>query len=167
MEKTTSERSMSSALQGLNLNAAPQSGTTEAQGRKVSDTAIRINNAKRRRSSAAKKPTEKPILEQKIEKATKQVDSLAPVTDYGKAASTVRQFKRVPDKSPRASPNGSFKDQNSKTDDENKAPMRSPTTEEGLLGRHLYSSVVQDTLSQVSESFLLFNLLNQFLHLHP
>lgn len=152
---TTSERSVSSALQGLNLNAAPQSGTTETQGRKVSNTAIRINNGKRRRSSTAKKPTEKPTPEQKSQKAIKpeahkQENPLAPVTDYGKAASTVRQFKRVPDKSPRTSPYGSLQAQNPKVEDGNKVAMRSPTTEEGFMGRQLYSSVVRDTLAEVS-----------------
>lgn len=152
---TTSERSVSSALQGLNLNAAPQSGTTETQIRKVSDTAIRINHGKRRRSSTAKKPTEKPALEQKNQRTIKpevhkQENPLAPVTDYGKAASTVRQFKRVSDKSPRTSPYGSPQAQDSKAEDENKVAMRSPTTEKGFIGRQLYSSVVRDALSEVS-----------------
>lgn len=157
---------MSSALQGLNLNTAPQSGTTGVQGRKVSDTAIRVNNAKRRRSSAAKKPTEKPILEQKNKKvtkqevtkqeATKQENPLTPVTDYGKTASTMRQFKRVPNKSPRTSPYGPLQGKELETEDENKVPMRSPTTEEGFFGRQLYSNVVQGALSEVSKLFLLF-----------
>lgn len=153
-ERTALERSVSSALQGLNLNAAPQSGTTETQGRKVSDTAIRINNGKRRRSSATKKPTENPILERKDHKATKpeankQDNPPVPVTDYGKAASTVRQFKRAP---PRTPPYGSLQDQDQdpKVGDENKVAMCSPTTEKGFMGRQLYSSVVQDALSEVS-----------------
>lgn len=151
---TTSERSVSSALQGLNLNAAPQSGTTETQGRKVSDTAIRINNGKRRRSSATKKSTEKPAPEQKVatvvvikSEANKQE---APLTDYGKAASTVRQFKRVPDKSLGTSPYDSLQNQDSKVEDENKVAMRSPTTEKGFMGRQLYSGIVRDALNEVS-----------------
>lgn len=149
---TTSERNMSCALQGLNLNAAPQSGTTESQGRKVSDTAIRINNGKRRRSSATKKSTEKPVPEQKNQKAIKSEASKqeAPLTDYGKAASTVRQFKRVPDKSLRTSPCGSLQNPDSKVENENKVAMRSPTTEKGFMGRQLYSGVVRDALSEVS-----------------
>lgn len=143
---------MSCALQGLNLNAAPQSGTTETQGRKVSDTAIRINNGKRRRSSATKKSTEKLAPEQKNQKAIKSEASKqeAPLTDYGKAASTVRQFKRVPDKSLRTSPYGSLQNQDSQAENENKVAMRSPTTEKGFMGRQLYSGVVQDALSEVS-----------------
>lgn len=146
---TTSERSVSSALQGLNLNAAPQSGTTETQGRKVSDTAIRINNGKRRRSSATKKSTEKPAPEQKVIKSEANKQE-APLTDYGKAASTVRQFKRVPNKSLGTSPYGSLQNQDSKVEDENKVAMLSPTTEKGFMGRQLYSGVVRDALNEVS-----------------
>lgn len=158
---SASERSMSSALQSLNLNAAPQGGVTEIQGRKVSDTAIRISNAKRRRSLAVKKLTEKPILEQPTQKTpqkiTKQEHPLAPEIDYGKAPSTIRQFKRVLDKSPRTSLYWSLQDQGLNIEDENKPPMCTPTTGEGFLGRQLYSNVVQSTLNEVSESFLLLN----------
>lgn len=68
---------------------------------------------------------------------------LMPDLSFGNGASTVRQFKRVSDHSPDHSPEATLAQR-----DEGRAPMEENMTKEALLGRRLYSSVIDHALQE-------------------
>lgn len=68
---------------------------------------------------------------------------LAPCTDFGNNGSTVRQFRRVSDNSPEVAPNTSLAER-----DENYRPMAEVVTKEALLGRRVYTKVVDQALQE-------------------
>lgn len=71
-----------------------------------------------------------------------QRQPLAPSTSFGNGASTVRQFRRVSDNSPNATPNISIRR------DENERPVTEPVTKESLLGRRAYSKVIDPAFQE-------------------
>ena len=80
-------------------------------------------------------------------KPSGQKQPLVPDMSFGNGASTVRQFSRVSDNSPNTSPEASIAQR-----DENRPPLAETVTREALLGRKVYSRVVdhafQETYAQ-------------------
>lgn len=78
-----------------------------------------------------------------------QRQPLAPSTNFGNTASTIRQFRRVSDGSPEASPTSSVAER-----DENWRPHNETVTKEALLGRRVYSNIIdqafQETYAQTA-----------------
>ena len=72
-----------------------------------------------------------------------QKQPLAPCTDFGNSGSTVRQFRRVSDNSPEVAPDASLAE-----GDENHRPMAEVVTKEALLGRRVYTKVVDRALQE-------------------
>ena len=68
---------------------------------------------------------------------------LAPDMSFGNGGSTVRQFRRVSDNSPDASPYGSIADK-----DENRHPLADTVTKEALLGRRAYTKAVDQAFHE-------------------
>ncbi len=81
-----------------------------------------------------------------------QKQPLAPSTSFGNSGSTMRQFRRVSDRSPDVSPIASVAER-----DENRQPTSDPVTKETLLGRRAYSKVIdqafQETYAQTGNQF--------------
>ena len=92
----------------------------------------------RRRSS----PT--PVASPAKRKASGQKQPLGPSMNFGNSASTVRQFRRVSDRSPDGSPNGTIADR-----DENHEIQPETITKEALLGRRAYSKVIDQAFQEV------------------
>lgn len=78
----------------------------------------------KRRSSGQKKP-------------------LAPCTDFGNSGSTVRQFRRVSDKSPEVEPNAALAEREG-----NHHPKAETMTKEAVLGRKVYTKAVDQALQE-------------------
>lgn len=80
-----------------------------------------------------------------------QRQPLAPSTSFGNSPSTVRQFRRVSDRSPVISPNSSIAER-----DENQHPTAETVTKEALLGRRAYSKAIdqafQETYAQTANA---------------
>ena len=75
-------------------------------------------------------------------KASGQKLPLEPSMNYGNSASTVRQFRRVSDQSPRTSPDSSVIAR-----DENQPP--GTATKEALIGRRVYDKVIDPAFQEV------------------
>ena len=76
-------------------------------------------------------------------RSSAQKQPLAPCTDFGNSGSTLRQFRRVSDKSPEVAPNTSLMDR-----DENHNPITETLTKEALLGRRAYTKAVDQALQE-------------------
>lgn len=154
--------SSSPALQDLALNSAPHQNAPSTRGRNVSRKPSRLGTARRRRSSS---PHDQSALEQQqtvYDRVTKESQVLVPETDFGRTGSTVRPFRRVSEREPRPSSTAFPHPQNQNPNTssshpppppplgENRPPMIVPTTEEGFLGRQLYSTVIQHALSSTA-----------------
>ena len=63
---------------------------------------------------------------------------------FGNGGSTVRQFRRVSDNSPDATPDTSVAER-----DENRPPMVETVTKEALLGRRVYTKVVDQAFQEI------------------
>ena len=72
-----------------------------------------------------------------------QKQPLAPSMSFGNSASTVRQFRRVSDKSPDISPTASLAEW-----DENLQPATSTVTKEALLGRRAYTRFIDQAFQE-------------------
>lgn len=72
-----------------------------------------------------------------------QKQPLAPSTSFGNSPSTVRQFRRVSDRSPNMSPNSSIAER-----DENQHPLAETVTKEALLGRRAYSKAIDQAFHE-------------------
>ena len=105
--------------------------------RKSPPSTIRKVTMKRRSS-----PT--PITSSAKRKASGQKQPLGPSKSFGNSASTVRQFRRVPDKSPDGSPNGTVAER-----DENHHAQPETVTKEALIGRRAYSKVIDQAFQEV------------------
>ena len=77
-------------------------------------------------------------------KASGQKQPLGPSMSFGNSASTVRQFRRVSDRSPGRSPNGSVAER-----DENHEIQPGTVTKEVLLGRRAYSMAIDQSFHEV------------------
>jgi hypothetical protein len=118
------------ALQQLDINGSLH------QPKAQMNPIVQRNN-ERRRSSANKvaSPARRP---------SGQKQPLVPDMSFGNSGSTIRQFRRVSDNSPNISPESSLTGR-----DENRPPLVETVTKESLLGRRVYSSVVENTLQEV------------------
>ncbi|MCJ1293633.1 hypothetical protein MMC34_005188 [Xylographa carneopallida] len=109
--------------------AVPAKSSVSSKVRKATSkrrgSPIQIISPAKRRSSGQKKP-------------------LGPDMSFGNSASTVRQFRRVSDKSPDITPNQSFAIR-----DENNPPMPEIITKEALLGRRAYSKVIDPAFQEI------------------
>ncbi|KAI9760670.1 MAG: hypothetical protein M4579_001534 [Chaenotheca gracillima] len=124
------------ALRGLNLNT-PDLPTPQPQRGPVSTVKKTVG---RRHSSVNKASVQ-------TRKSSNQKQPLGLDMSFGNGASTVRQFKRVSDNSPEASPDSSLAHR-----DENRHPTAEPVTKEALLGRRAYNKAIdgafQETYAQ-------------------
>lgn len=77
-------------------------------------------------------------------KASGQKQPLGPSMNFGNSASTVRQFRRVSDRSPDGSPNGTVVGR-----DENHENQLDTVTKEALLGRRAYSKAIDQAFQEV------------------
>ncbi|KAK4696991.1 hypothetical protein P7C71_g1002, partial [Lecanoromycetidae sp. Uapishka_2] len=68
---------------------------------------------------------------------------LAPSTSFGNSPSTVRQFRRVSDRSPNMSRHASFAER-----DENQPPGGETVTKEAMLGRRAYSKAIDQAFQE-------------------
>ena len=76
-------------------------------------------------------------------KPSGQRKPLAPDMSFGNSTSTVRQFRRVSDNSPDATPNGSVV-----LTDENRPPIADTVSKEALIGRRAYSKAVDQAFQE-------------------
>ncbi|KAI9676431.1 MAG: hypothetical protein M1817_000588 [Caeruleum heppii] len=115
------------ALRRLDLNAS--------SGRRQS------THSTVRRIDAVQEPASvKPASSRRV---SAQRQPLVPDMSFGNGASTVRQFRRVSDKSPTTSPEASIAHR-----DENCPPLSSNVTKEGLLGRKAYATAVDSAIQE-------------------
>lgn len=84
------------------------------------------------------------VLSPAKRRPSEQKQPLAPSMSFGNSGSTVRQFRRVSDKSPDISPIGSVADW-----DENLQPATSTVTKEALLGRRAYTKVIDQAFQEM------------------
>ena len=98
---------------------------------------VRVATMKRRSSPTQLVPPSK-------RKVSGQKQPLGPSTSFGNSASTVRQFRRVSDKSPDRSPNGTVADR-----DENHELQPETLTKEALLGRRAYTKAIDQAFQEV------------------
>lgn len=77
-------------------------------------------------------------------KASGQKQPLGPSINFGNSASTMRQFRRVSDRSPDGSPNGTVAER-----DENHEIQLETVTKEALLGRRAYSKAIDQAFQEV------------------
>ena len=99
-------------------------------------TTVRKATTKRRVSRTASYATAK-------RKASGQKMPLEPSMSFGNSASTVRQFRRVSNESPRISPNSSMAKR-----DENQPPSAGTVTKEALIGRRAYSKAIDQAFQE-------------------
>ncbi|KAH0562570.1 hypothetical protein GP486_002745 [Trichoglossum hirsutum] len=118
------------ALQQLNINGSLRQSETQM------NPAVQ-KSSERRRSSANKvaSPGRRP---------SGQKQPLVPDMSFGNSGSTIRQFRRVSDNSPNISPESSIAGR-----DENRPPLVEAVTKESVLGRRVYSSVIENTFQEV------------------
>ena len=99
-------------------------------------TTVRKATTKRRVSRTASSATAK-------RKVSGQKMPLEPSISFGNSASTVRQFRRVSNESPRISPNSSMAKR-----DENQPPSAETITKEALIGRRAYSKAIDQAFQE-------------------
>jgi serine/threonine-protein kinase 24/25/MST4 len=117
------------ALQQLDINGSPH------QPKAPINPAVQKNNERRRSSAKVASPARRP---------SGQKQPLVPDMSFGNSGSTIRQFRRVSDNSPNISPESSVAGR-----DENRPPLAETITKESLLGRRVYSSVIENTFQEV------------------
>ena len=96
-----------------------------------------------RRATMKRRPSPSGVTSPAKRRSSGQKQPLAPCTDFGNSGSTVRQFRRVSDNSPEVAPNTSRAER-----DENHRPMAEVVTKEALLGRRVYTNVVDQALQE-------------------
>ena len=116
-------------LQTLSIEATPSKPTTAPA------TVRRATMKRRSLSIEAGSSAKRHVSGQK--------QPLGPSTSFGNNASTTRQFSRVSDKSPDASPFSSVSER-----DENQLPVAETVTKEALLGRRAYSTIIDQAFQE-------------------
>jgi hypothetical protein len=145
------------ALTNLVLNSAPSNDNVDTRGRNATYTrgnSIRDYGTTRRR----KKPT--PIEAERFAvdddddlwpERNDELSMIVPDAAYGAMGSTVRLFRRVPDHSSgtATNPYGSISEDERPVQDENRAPVIIPSSQDGILGRQLHAEIVQPAIKKV------------------
>ncbi|KAI9828449.1 MAG: hypothetical protein M1832_002877 [Thelocarpon impressellum] len=121
------------ALQQLDLNAAP--ADAPASGYATTRRLGQTTSPSRLSASKMPAPNRKPSGGHK--------QPLVPDTSFGNGTSKAKRWMRVADHSPTTSPEASIAER-----DENNAPLPEAMTKEALLGRKLYSKVVDHALQE-------------------
>ena len=124
-----SEKTPEDLLSRLSLEDRQQKGILSTP------TMMRKLTTKRRVSRTASSSSTK-------RKASGQKLPLEPSMSFGNSASTVRQFRRVSDQSPRMSPDSSMMGR-----DENQPP--GTATKEALIGRRAYNKVIDPAFQEI------------------
>ncbi|KAF8537020.1 kinase-like domain-containing protein [Trichophaea hybrida] len=145
----TSANNITSALHHLALNSAPNSDNIDTRGRNVSGTASRLNGTSRRRTSNISTSADRLMLERELYERDEQLSPIIPDTNFGRNGSTVRLFRRVSDNSDRGTSYGTISEEDAPVQDENRAPVIIPSTEEGALGRRVHSDVIQPAIEKL------------------
>jgi serine/threonine-protein kinase 24/25/MST4 len=140
---------INSALHSLALNSAPNSDNIDTRGRNVTGTASRVNGSTRRRTSNVSTTADRLMMERELHERDEELSPIVPDTNYGRNGSTVRLFRRVSDNSDRGNSYGTISEQDAPVQDENRAPVIVPSTEEGALGRRVHSVVIQPAIEKV------------------
>lgn len=96
-----------------------------------------------RRATMKRRPSPSGATSPAKRRSSGQKQPLAPCTDFGNSGSTVRQFRRVSDNYLEVGPNTSLAER-----DENHRPMAEVVTKEALLGRRVYTKVVDQALQE-------------------
>ena len=99
-------------------------------------TTMRKATTKRRVSRTASSTAKRKASGQKL--------PLEPSMSFGNSASTLRQFRRVSDQSPRTSPDSSLLAR-----DENRPPLAGTVTKEALIGRRAYSKAIDQAFQEI------------------
>ena len=134
--KRTQKRRKTSALQHEVLDSPENTlhnltlEDNSPQGQTLPPATVRKATMKRRSSPIG-------VASLAKRKLSGQKQPLAPSMSFGNSASTVRQFRRVSDKSPDISPFASMAER-----DENREVSMETVTKEALLGRRAYSKVI-------------------------
>ena len=97
-----------------------------------------------RKATLKRRSSPIPVASPAKRKASGQKKPLGLSISFGNSASTVRQFRRVSDRSPDGSPNGFVAER-----DENCEVQPKIVTKEGLLGRRAYSKVIDHSFQEV------------------
>lgn len=96
-----------------------------------------------RRATTKRRPSVYGAISPAKRRPSGQKQPLALSMDFGNSGSTVRTFRRVSDNSPRAAPNASLAER-----DENHHPEELKVTKEALLGRRVYTMVIDQALQE-------------------
>lgn len=141
-QKTTKRRRVSSRNQSSSETTECMLGRLsledkQNEGSPPTPTTMRKSTTKRRISRTASSSTSK-------RKASGHKLPLEPSMSFGNSASTIRQFRRVSDQSPRTSPNSSTLER-----DENQPPMAETVTKEALIGRRAYNKAIDQAFQEI------------------
>lgn len=104
---------------------------------------VELSLSTMRRATMKRRPSPTAATSPAKRRSSGPKQPLAPCTDFGNSASTVRQFRRVSDNSPEVAPNASPAER-----DENHRPMAEVVSKEALLGRRIYTKVVDQALQE-------------------
>ncbi len=139
------------ALQDLTLNSAPDSNNGSMRSVRRGSVTGGRGTKSRKRSATYSDPTDQLLVEQGEFEQPRDRQNMIPDMDYGRTGSTVRLFRRVEDKSPRTPPFGTFNENPmDHYHDTNRPATAVPSSEEGFLGRQVYSSVIKPAFAEVS-----------------
>lgn len=97
-----------------------------------------------RKATMKRRSSQTPVASPAKRKASGQKQPLGPSMSFGNSASTVRLFRRVSDRSPDGSPNGTVAER-----DENCEVQPETVTKEALLGRRACSKVIDEAFQKV------------------
>ena len=97
-----------------------------------------------RRLTVKRRASPSPPISSGKRRPSGQRKPLAPNMSFGNSTSTVRQFRRVSDNSPDATPDGSLI-----VADENRPPIGDTVSKQALLGRRAYTKAVDQAFQEV------------------
>jgi hypothetical protein len=146
------------ALTNLVLNSAPSNDNVDTRGRNATYTrgnSIRDYGTTRRRKKPVPIEAERFAMNDDDEdlwpESNDELSMIVPDAAYGAMGSTVRLFRRVPDHSSGAATNpyGSISEDERPIQDENRAPVIIPSSQDGILGRQLHSEIIQPAIKKV------------------
>lgn len=140
--KTTKRRRVSSRNQSSSETTECMLGRLtledkQNEGSPPPRTTMRKSTTKRLISRTASSSTSK-------RKASGHKLPLEPSMSFGNSASTIRQFRRVSDQSPRTSPNSLIVER-----DENEPPLAETVTKEALIGRRAYGKAIDQAFQEI------------------
>ncbi|KAA8910453.1 kinase-like domain-containing protein [Sphaerosporella brunnea] len=148
----SSTSAFNTALKNLALNSAPSNDNIDTRGRNATYTrnnSFRDYGTTRRRTKNTFAEPDQYADDDLWPERNDELSVVVPTTPYGKMGSTVRLFRRAPDHSNGTNPYGTVFQDERPIQDENRAPVIIPSSQEGRLGRQVHSDIVEPAIQKV------------------